>query len=126
MFCLFILYVSDQNKSKEFYQSVLNCKPTLDVTGMTEFTLNENAKLGLMPEKGIAKILGDKVPHPSKGNGLPRAEVYLYFKGAIECFDRAVKLNAKLIQEPVEMDWGHRVAYVADSDGHILAFAEDI
>lgn len=67
----FILYVSDQRLSKEFYSKVLQFKPSLDVSGMTEFTLAENIKLGLMPNDGIAKILTPKVPHPAEGSGIP-------------------------------------------------------
>ena len=58
----FILYVSDQGKSKKFYQKTLQLKPVLDVPGMTEFKLSTNTKLGLMPETGIAKIIDGKAP----------------------------------------------------------------
>lgn len=67
----FILYVSDQIRSRDFYEKILGIKPSLDVPGMTEFMMSEQCKLGIMPEKGIAKILTDKVPHPEKGNGIP-------------------------------------------------------
>jgi catechol 2,3-dioxygenase-like lactoylglutathione lyase family enzyme len=32
---IFIFYVSDQEKSKLFYEEVLGCKPKLDVPGIT-------------------------------------------------------------------------------------------
>ena len=51
----FILYVADQNRSRNFYAQVLQKEPSLNVPGMTEFDLNETCKLGLMPENGIAK-----------------------------------------------------------------------
>ena len=68
----FILYVADQTRSKHFYEAVLQKTPELDVPGMTEFNLNESCKLGLMPENGIARILGEALPHPASGNGIPR------------------------------------------------------
>ncbi|MEW6284524.1 MAG: glyoxalase, partial [Candidatus Eremiobacterota bacterium] len=74
---LFILYVADQARSKGFYRCVLQVEPCLDVPGMTEFPLPGGARLGLMPEAGIARLLGDAVPHPARGSGLPRCEVYL-------------------------------------------------
>ena len=61
----FILFVSDQKKSAGFYETVLAQKATLDVPGMTEFKLNDNSTLGLMPSQGIKKLLGDKIPDPS-------------------------------------------------------------
>jgi hypothetical protein len=33
----FILYVENQTKSKEFYQSLLSMEPELDVPGMNAF-----------------------------------------------------------------------------------------
>src|ERR1035437_621714 len=72
-----ILYVANQQKSRDFYSAILQMKPGLDVPGMTEFILADNLKLGLMPENGIAKILSDKTPHPKTGNGIPRCELYI-------------------------------------------------
>jgi len=119
----FIIYVSDQLKSKDFYSKVLNLVPSLDVPGMTEFTLEDNCKLGIMPEKGIAKILGDKTPHPSKANGIPRCEIYLHVSSVEEYYLRALKEGAKEVSSPKQRDWGDTVGYVADPDGHIVAFA---
>ena len=119
----FILYVSNQHKSREFYKQVLNIEPSLDVPGMTEFTLSENCSLGIMPENGIAKILGDKTPHPSTGNGIPRCEIYLYVADCNEYYNRAIRAGAKEVNPVQKRDWGDTVGYVSDPDGHIVAFA---
>jgi len=95
----FILYVENQNKSKEFYQNLLQINPSLDVFGMTEFKLADNVKLGLMPEKGIAKILYRKMPHPNKGNGIPRCELYLKVNNIEEYLKRSIKLGGKIISK---------------------------
>lgn len=120
----FILYVSDQEQSKNFYEAVLQKIPSLHVPGMTEFDLNETCKLGLMPENGIAKIIGDALPHPATGNGIPRCELYLYTEHAKEACERTIQNGGKMISEVQPRDWGHTVGYVADPDGHVLAFAE--
>ncbi len=65
----FILYVDDQARSTTFYSQVLDCQPTLNVPGMTEFTLSENTILGLMPIAGIKRLLGDRLPDPTRGYG---------------------------------------------------------
>ena len=65
---LTILYVADQNLSTKFYEFVLQKKPSLNVPGMTEFTLFENCKIGLMPEDGIAKIISPPCPPPKTGS----------------------------------------------------------
>lgn len=119
-----ILYVADQHKSRDFYSVILNKKPSLDVPGMTEFTLTESLKLGLMPENGIAKILLDKTPHPSLGNGIPRCELYIVIDNLEETFELAKKAGAKEISSIQDRDWGDAVGYLADFDGHIIAFSK--
>ncbi len=121
----FILYVSDQRRSKIFFEKLLNKKPSLDVPGMTEYELSDSVKLGLMPENGIAKILADKTPHPSEGKGIPRCELYLKVKGAEEYLKRGIEIGAKEISKLQNRDWGDRVGYISDLDGHIIAFAEE-
>lgn len=119
-----ILYVKDQQKSTAFYSEIFRQSPHLNVPGMTTFQLSENCKLGLMPNKGIAKILSGKVPHPDQGNGIPRCELYFYVENVEFEFDHAVKTGAKLISSIEERDWGDKACYFADMDGHIIAFAE--
>lgn len=118
-----ILYVEDQKRSRDFYSKLLAKQPSLDVPGMTEFILSDNLKLGLMPENGIAKILSDKTPHPSTGNGIPRCELYLYVEDSDKQYQQAVSLGANEISPVSLRDWGDRVGYVSDLDGHVIAFA---
>ncbi|MCK9616884.1 MAG: VOC family protein [Lentimicrobiaceae bacterium] len=122
----FILYVKNQQLSKDFYQKLLSASPVLDVPGMTEFLLEKNVKLGLMPEDGIQKILANRVPHPKTGNGIPRCELYLYVSDPGTYFNKAIQLGATVISELSPRDWGDEVAYCADTDGNILAFAKKI
>lgn len=119
-----ILYVSNQELSRNFYEAVLHQPPSLHVAGMTEFTLSENFKLGLMPNAGIAKILGDKTPHPETGTGIPRCELYLHVEELEKEFDNAIQAGAKVTNEIAERNWGDRVGYLADPDGHVIALAE--
>jgi len=121
-----ILYVENQKKSCDFYQKIFRRRADLNVPGMTEFNLADNCKLGLMPNKGIAKILQDKTPHPKSGNGIPRCELYFYVENIEFEFENAIKSGAKLISQILDRDWGDRVCYFSDLDGHIIAFAEKI
>lgn len=123
---LSVLYVSDQKRSAEFYKKIFRKEPDLDVPGMTEFDVFENLRLGLMPNDGIATILKDKTPHPSKGNGIPRCELYLYVEDLEFEYENAKKAGAVKISPIEERSWGDRACYFSDPDGHILAFAEKI
>jgi len=121
-----ILFVADQQKSRDFYSSVLQMNPELDVPGMTEFKLIDGLKLGLMPENGIARILSDQTPHPKTGSGIPRCELYLLLDNIDEAYERALKAGAKEISKIQDRDWGNAVGYLSDPDGHLIAFAKRI
>jgi catechol 2,3-dioxygenase-like lactoylglutathione lyase family enzyme len=122
----FILYVKDQQKSTEFYQNLLLKLPVLNVPGMTEFQLSLEVKLGIMPEKGIQKILKNIVPNPEDGNGIPRCEIYIYVDSPTNYLNRALSHGAIKIDIEQNREWGDSVAYCSDLDGHILAFARKI
>jgi len=122
----FILYVSNQENARDFYEKLLGIKPALHVPGMTEFILGPATKLGLMPESGIAKILAPATPHPATGNGIPRCELYLKTGSVTDYYTRALQLGAIPVSPPAPRDWGDLVAYVADRDGHIIAFAHTL
>lgn len=122
----FILYVKDQKRSCNFYTSVLNTEPELDVPGMTEFLLSPGCKLGLMPEDGIARIINPILPHPKNGNGIPRCELYLLVPDPERSLENALSQGATLVSECSERNWGHLVAYCSDPDGHVVAFAKEL
>lgn len=120
----FILYVKDQELSREFYQAVLDKQPSLHVPGMTEFSITDNCKLGLMPESGIKRLIGASLPDPSLAHGIPRAEIYLFMEDVSAPFKRALEEGAKVISALQDRDWGHKVCYLLDPDGHVIALAE--
>jgi lactoylglutathione lyase len=119
-----ILYVENQERSRLFYEGIFRKPADLNVPGMTEFILNEKCKIGLMPNDGIARILSNKLPHPSTGNGIPRCELYLYVEDIQAEFDNAIECGALLVSPIAERNWGDNVCYFADPDGHVIAFAE--
>lgn len=119
-----IFYVSDQYRSCGFYENVLGMAPVLDVPGMTEFELMQGVKLGLMPEGGIANIITPALPHPNKASGIPRCELYLFVEDVETAYKNALASGAMAISPVLDRDWGDRVAYVADPDGHVIAFAQ--
>jgi predicted enzyme related to lactoylglutathione lyase len=119
----FILFVADRRRSSKFYSSVLQTQPSLDVPGMTEFPIGDAAVLGLMPEDGIARLLGTLIAHPSTARGTSRSELYLVVQNAADFQSRAMAAGARELSPLALRDWGHNVAYSLDPDGHILAFA---
>lgn len=121
-----ILYVKDQARSAEFYSRVLDCAPSLNVPGMTEFILSDNTVLGLMPEAGIKRLLGEKLPDPARAAGIPRVEIYLHVTNPLAYHRRALEAGATELSELQDREWGDRAAYSLDPDSHVLAFAEKV
>ena len=119
-----ILFVRDQLAATRFYRLVLGREPVLDVPGMTEFEIGPAAVLGLMPERGITRLLGPAID-PAKAGGAPRAELYLVVDDPGGHHARALVAGARELSALAPRDWGHEVAYSADLDGHILAFARE-
>lgn len=124
MICHFILYVSDQIKSTAFYAEVLSLKPRLDVPGMTEFEISNNCILGLMPSSSIKKLLGDTIQDPQLADQIPRAEIYLRVHDPVLYFERSLRAGAILLSHVQKRNWGATVGYLADLDGHVIAFSD--
>ena len=119
-----ILYVEDQELSTTFYEKILGRKADLNVPGMSEFQISHDFTIGLMPNKGMAKILNDETPNPSEGTGIPRCELYFYVEDLALNYQYIKSLHVKIIS-PLELrDWGDCCFYFSDPDGHIIAFAE--
>jgi len=120
----FILYVRDQQVSTRFYSHVLAVEPSLNVPGMTEFTLPGDSILGLMPEAGVRKLLGAALPDPGAAHGTPRSEIYLVVEDPASYHGRALEAGAQELSPLSARDWGHHAAYSLDPDFHVLVFAK--
>lgn len=120
----FILYVRDQERASSFWRHALACEPALHVPGMTEFSLGQDAVLGLMPAAGIKSLLGDGLPDPEDADGIPRSEVYLVVTEPGSYHERALEAGARELSPLEPRGWGDSAAYSLDPDGHVIAFAE--
>lgn len=121
----FIIYVSDQERSKDFYSELLGLEPSLHVPGMTEIMLNRDTKLGIMPIKGIENLLnGNVVVSKNIGNNV-QCELYLSIEEPSLYHSRALKLGATNVSNLELRNWGDEVAYCRDYDGNLIAFAKE-
>lgn len=125
MLAEFILYVKDQQRSRDLYRFLLDREQVLDVPGMTEFDLG-GCKLGLMPSNRIARIITPALPHPDDCHGVPRCELYLLVDALDAAIARAMHAGLAVISPAADQDWGDKVAYFADPDGHVIALAQPI
>ncbi len=116
----FILFVSDPARSVAFYREVLGYPPRLDVPGMAEFSLSEECVLGLMPIRGVERLL----PGLEIGWGA-RSEIYLHVPDPEVSVGRAVAAGGTLLSGVELRNWGAQVGYALDPDGHVIAFASE-
>jgi predicted enzyme related to lactoylglutathione lyase len=121
-----ILFVSDQTKSKQFYQTILALDTTINVPGMTEFTISKDYSLGLMPGESILKILENTIPDPHNATGIPRCELYLFVDNPTKRLQLVEKNGGKIVSEVALRPWGDEVGYGLDPDGHLIALAKSI
>jgi hypothetical protein len=119
----FICFVADQGAATAFWSRVLQCSPSLEEPGMTEFTLADGAVLGLMPESGIRALLGKALPDPAGGRGILRSELYLVVEDPSGHHTRALACGARELSPLAQRPWGDQAAYSLDPDGHVIAFA---
>ncbi len=115
---LFILYVADQARARDFYRCVLAAEPVLDVPGMTEFDLG-GATLGLMPAADMEALLPGEV----RAGAGQRCELYLRRGDAAAALARAAAGGGRLLDGLRDRSWGERTGYLLDPDGHVLALA---
>jgi predicted enzyme related to lactoylglutathione lyase len=123
---LFIIYVEDIEKTKLFYELLFNIKPIVDEPGMCEFELPDGSTLGIMPNTSLEKLFGKSFEKQKRRKALPQTEFYFVVDDAQAFHNRALQLGTSEIREFSEMDWGEKVAYSINHDGHILAFAESM
>jgi uncharacterized glyoxalase superfamily protein PhnB len=122
----FIIYVTDQRQSADFYRKVLGREPIIDVPGITEFPLRDGTILGVMPVTSAAKLIGATHFSESTPQRAPKSELYLVVEDPGSYHARALANGATELSPMQERDWGHRAAYSLDPNGHVLAFAEKI
>lgn len=89
---------------------------------MTEFSL-DGCVLGLMPERGIQRLLKEALPPFPEGES-PRAELYLRVDDPAAFHARSLRAGARELSPLKDRDWGDVAAYSLDPDGYVLAFAK--
>ena len=120
----FIIYVEDLEKTKIFYELLFSIKPIIEEPGMCEFELLDGSTLGIMPNTSLEKLFGKNFEKQKRKKALPSTEFYFILENPLHYHNRALQLGASEIREFAKMDWGDKVAYSINHDGHILAFAE--
>ncbi len=114
-----ILYVSDLDASIAFYRDVIGLPFKFTDAGYAEFG-TENTRFALYERRRAAWLTGSEV---TPG---PAAEVAF----VVDDVDAQARLlagrGARVLSGPADRPWGHRTLHVADPDGFVVEFAQEI
>lgn len=119
---LTILAVSDLPRAARFYEEVFGWRRHVDVPVYVEFEIPEGPALGVYLRGGFARNTG-RPAAPGVPASTTSTELYFRVDDVEGAVRRALAAGAELLSPPVPRDWGDVVAYVADPDGNVLAFA---
>ena len=113
----FVLFVSNIERSKRFYQNLLGLEIEMDIG------VNVGFKNGLalwQKDYALNVIHGKQTP-PIKGN-----DIEIYFEtGSIEgAWETVCSQGVEVVHEPREQPWGQRVFRIYDPDRFIVEFGE--
>lgn len=122
MKCVFHLYVSDNQRSAQFYSEAFEITPLLHDGGI-QFQLPGGCSFGLLTEKSAKARFGTLIDDPEMSNGISRIEMAVSIADPSACIERAITAGAKMISPLQLRDNGDESAYVLDPDGHVLVIS---
>ena len=114
-----ILYVSDLSTSVEFYRDVAGLEHRFTDAGYAEFGTGPT-RFALYERRRAKWLIGHAV---TPG---PAGEV-VFIVQDVDAVAAALRgRGVPLLAEPADRPWGHRTLHIADPDGFIVEFAQEI
>jgi lactoylglutathione lyase len=115
-----ILYVSDLDASIAFYRDVVGLPYKFTDAGYAEFATEGTTRFALY-ERRRAEWLTGRAVTPG-----PAAEIVLLVDDVDAHASRLAALDATILTGPADRPWGHRTLHLADPDGFVVEFAQEI
>ena len=116
-----ILYASELEDSIRFYRDVIGLEFRFSENGYAEFATG-STKFGLYEAARVRGLIGSP---PASSDG-PACEVALIVDDVDAEAIRLRAAGATILAEPTDRPWGHRTLHVADPDGNVVEFAQEI
>jgi lactoylglutathione lyase len=114
-----ILYVEDLDASVAFYRDVIGLPYKFTDAGYAEFGTG-GTRFALYERRRAEWLTGRPV---SPG---PAAEIVLVVEDVDACADRLAAQGVTVLSGPADRPWGHRTVHIADPDGFVVEFAQEI
>jgi catechol 2,3-dioxygenase-like lactoylglutathione lyase family enzyme len=115
------LFVTDLERSKNFYSSVFLKSPVYEDPNSVVFAFGESL-INLLQEAEAAGLIGPaKVASRESGS---RFQMTVQVEDVDAEIARIRALGIDFVNGPLDRPWGIRTALVADPDGHLWEFAQ--
>jgi len=114
-----ILYVEDLEASVEFYRDVVGFAYKFTDAGYAEFE-TEGTRFALYERRRAEWLTGRTVAPGAAG------EVVVMVEDVDAWADRLAARGVEVLSGPADRPWGHRTVHVADPDGFVVEFAQEI
>jgi lactoylglutathione lyase len=114
-----ILYVSDLAASVDFYRDVAGLEHRFTDAGYAEFGTGAT-RFALYERRRAEWLTG----HPVRPG--PAGEIVLVVEDVHAVAAGLRARGIRLLAEPADRPWGHRTLHVADPDGFVVEFAQEI
>jgi lactoylglutathione lyase len=114
-----ILYVSDLAASVAFYRDVAGLEHRFTDAGYAEFGTGAT-RFALYEQRRAEWLTG----HPVRPG--PAGEIVLVVEDVDAVAAGLRARGIRLLAEPADRPWGHRTLHVADPDGFVVEFAQEV
>jgi len=114
------VFVTDLQKTIEFYQDVIGLKVKHRDESYAEF-MHDGVGFAVFERTMLPEWLGSTPTYPNGLNGTFELAIELPYYTDVDCeFERIVKAGAMAIMKPRDMPWGQRSSVIADPDGNLI------
>lgn len=114
-----IWYAGSLDRSVAFYRDVIGLDVRMEGNGYVEFAV-ENTKFALFDRSMLPELIG------GEAGRAPTGEIVFVVHDVDAEAARLRAAGAELLSGPVDRPWGHRTVHVADPDGNVVEFAQNV
>jgi lactoylglutathione lyase len=114
-----IWFVESLDRSVAFYRDVVGLEVRLEGDGYVEFA-TENTKFALFERAKLPELIG------RDGGHAPCGEIAFVVDDVDDEARRLQAAGATILTGPVDRPWRQRTLHVADPDGNVVEFAENL
>jgi catechol 2,3-dioxygenase-like lactoylglutathione lyase family enzyme len=115
------LFVEDEQRAKAFYQGAFDLAPIFEDENSVVFKL-DNTILNLLVSGEAHELIAPAVVAESGS----RFQLTIWVEDADAACATLAERGVKLLNGPMNREWGMRTAAFADPDGHVWEIAQDL